>query len=83
VNGDAAEDRGRFMRQTYLSSTLDLFDFRKRSFEFLVEQPHRIKNLAEGCGCSCPVSLAKGENAVVAQISHDGWVGHPVVDQAA
>src|SRR6516165_8983470 len=65
------------------SPSLDFFGFRKRSFKFLVEEPHRIKNFAEGSRCSCPVSLAKGENAVVAQISHDCRVRYPVVDQAA
>src|ERR1700730_2522163 len=66
-----------------LSPGLDLFEFRKRPFEVPIEEPHRIKNFAEGCRCSCPVSLPKGEDAVVSQISHDRRVGNPVVEQVA
>ena len=50
---------------------LDLVEFRTRSFKFGIEEPHRIKNFAEGCRCSCSVSLSKGEDAIVSQISHD------------
>src|SRR6266850_8261471 len=71
-----------FTQPTPLPS-LDLFRFRKGSLKLLVEEPHRIKNLAEGYRCPCPVSLSKGEDAVVSQISHDRRVGNPVVDQAA
>src|SRR4051794_15829964 len=38
---------------------LDLVELGKRSFEFGIEEPHRIKNFAEGCRCSCPVGLSK------------------------
>src|ERR1700687_308893 len=55
----------------------------KRSFKFGIEEPHRIKNFAEGCRCSCPVSLSKGEDAIVSQISHDRRVGNSIVDQVA
>src|ERR1700738_744109 len=54
-----------------------------RSFKFGIEEPHRIKNFAESCRCSCPVSLSKGENAIVSQISHDRRVGNCIVDQVA
>jgi len=66
-----------------LLSRLDLIEFGKRSFKFGIEEPHRIKNFAEGCRCSCPVSLSKGEDAVVSQISHDPRVGNSIVDQVA
>jgi hypothetical protein len=59
---------------------LDLVEFGKRSFKFGIEEPHRIKNFAEGCRCSCPVSLSKGEDAIVSQISHDRRVGNSIVD---
>src|SRR6266403_6353721 len=63
-----------------LSVPLDLVEFGKRSFKFGIEEPHRIKNFAEGCRCSCPVSLSKGEDAVVSQISHDPRIGDSIVD---
>src|SRR5258705_10248241 len=62
---------------------LDLVEFGKRSFKFGIEEPHRIKNFAEGCRCSCPVSLSKGEDAVVSQISHDPRLGDSIIDQVA
>src|SRR3981189_1526354 len=62
---------------------LDFVEFGKRSFKFGIEEPHRIKNFTEGCRCSCPVSLSKGEDAVVSQISHDRRVGNSIVDQVA
>ena len=66
-----------------LLSRLDLVEFGKRSFKFAIEEPHRIKNFVEGCRCSCPVSLSKGEDAIVSQISHDPRVGNFIVDQVA
>src|SRR5258708_4618696 len=50
--------------------SLDLFEFGQRSFKFVIEEPHRIENFAEGCRCFCPVNLSKGKDAIVAQISH-------------
>jgi len=59
-----------------LLAGLDLLKFRKRLFEFLIEQPHRIKKCRrKTCRRSCPVSLPKGEDAVVSQISQDPGVG--------
>ena len=48
---------------------LDLVEFGKRAFELFVEEPHRIENFAEGRGRFGPVSLSKGEHAVVSQIA--------------
>src|ERR1700676_1845875 len=62
---------------------LDLVEFGKRSFKFGIEEPHRIHDFAEGCRCSCPVGLSKGEDAVVSQISHDRRVGNSIVEQVA
>src|SRR6266404_722967 len=62
---------------------LDLVECGKRSFKLAIEEPHRIKNFAEGRRCSCPVSLSKGEDAVVSQISHDPRLGNFIVDQVA
>src|SRR5260221_947649 len=62
---------------------LDLVECGKRAFEFSIEEPHRIENFAEGRGCSCPVSLSKGEDAVVSQISHDSRVGNSIVERVA
>ena len=33
-----------------LSPGHDLFEFGQRSFKFVIEEPHRIENFAEGCG---------------------------------
>src|SRR5258708_6703454 len=62
---------------------LDLVEFGERPFKFVIEEPHRIKNFAEGCGCSCPVGLSKGEDAVVSQISHDPRVGNSIGEQVS
>ena len=59
----------------------DLVEFGQRSFKFVIEEPHRIKNFAEGCGFFCSVSLSKSEDAIVSQISHDSRVGYFIVDQ--
>src|SRR5712692_8418733 len=45
---------------SHLSLGLDLVEFGPRSFEFIVEEPHGIKNFAEGCRCSCPVGSSEG-----------------------
>src|SRR6478752_3606118 len=50
---------------------LDLVEFGKRSFEFGIEEPHRIKNFAEGCGRSRPVGFPECEDAIVSQVPHD------------
>ena len=63
----------RFDRQPLILTllpSLDLIEFGQRSLKLVIEEPHRIENFADGCRCSCPVSLSKGEDAVVAQISH-------------
>ncbi len=76
----------KFFESSRLSAPLprlDLVEFGNRSFKFGIEEPHRIKNFAEGRRCSCPVSLPKGEDAVVAQISHDLRVGNSVAEQVA
>src|SRR3954462_1218244 len=62
---------------------LDLVEFGQRSFELVVEEPHRIENFAEGRGRSRPVGLPEGENTVVTQVSHDRRVGHPVIGEVA
>src|SRR5476651_2377888 len=72
--------------RTFQSSfllSLDLIKFRQRSFKFVIEEPHRIENFAEGCRCSRPVCLSEGEHAVVAQIKHDLRVGDSVIGQVA
>src|SRR6266481_2317507 len=74
---------GRHLLTSTFLLPLDLVEFGKRSFKFGIEEPHRIKNFAEGCRCSCPVSLSKGEDAVVAQISHDPRIGDSIIDQVA
>src|SRR5262249_11134870 len=53
-----------------LLPSLDLIEFGQRSLKFLIEEPHPIENFADGCRRFCPVSLSKGEDAVVAQVSH-------------
>src|SRR5258706_9194965 len=47
---------------------LDLFEFGAGALELVVEQPHRIEDVAKGRRDSCPVGLAEGEDAVVAQV---------------
>ena len=44
---------------------------------------NRIENFAQGSRCSRPVGLSKGEDAVVAQISHDRRVGNSMAGQVA
>jgi hypothetical protein len=73
----------RHLPTSTLLPRLDLVEFGKRSFKFGVEEPHRIEDFAEGCRCSGPVSLSKGEDAVVSQISHDPRVGNSIVDEVA
>jgi hypothetical protein len=65
------------------SLRLDLVEFGQRSFEFVIEEPHRIENFAEGCRRFCPVGLSKGEDAVVAQKSHDRRVGNFICGEVA
>src|SRR5580692_6422184 len=59
---------------------LDLAEQRQRPVEFIIEQPHRIENLADRRGCFRPVSLSKSEDAVVAEISHDSRVQNLMAD---
>src|ERR1700704_5589392 len=66
-----------------LSLSLDLVELGQRAFKFVIEEPHRIENLAEGCRCFRPVSMSKGEDAVFAQVSHDGRVMNRIAGQAA
>src|SRR4051794_31919321 len=61
----------------------DLLIIRQRALEFLVEQPHRIENLAVAAGLFGPVSLPEREDAVVAQVRHDPRLGHAVGHDAA
>ena len=61
----------------------DLVESGKRLLKFGIEEPHRIKNLAESCRCSCPVGMSKGEDAIVSQISHNSRIGNSVVEQVA
>src|ERR1700722_8311470 len=58
---------------------LDFVEFGQRPFEFFVEQPHRIENFAEGRRWSWPVNLAKAEDSVIAQISHERRIGDLIV----
>src|SRR5260370_11182342 len=81
VPGEARS--GRHLPTSTLLLRLDLVEFGKRSFKFWIEEPHRIQNFAVGGRCSCPVSLSKGEDAVVSQISHDPRIGDTIVDQVA
>ena len=62
---------------------LDLTKQGQCSFEFIIEQPHRIENLADRRRCFRPVGLAKSEDTVVAEISHDPRIGNPVAGQVA
>ena len=66
-----------------LLPSLDLVEFGQRSFKFAIEEPHRIKNFAEGRRCFCPVSLPKGEDAIVAQISQYRRIRNLVLGQVA
>jgi hypothetical protein len=49
----------------------DMIEFDQRSFEFVVEEPHRGENFAKSCRCLGSVGVSKRKNAVVSQISHD------------
>jgi hypothetical protein len=62
---------------------LDFIELRYRAPKIIIERPHRIDDLAESCGCPCPVKMAKRKNAVVAQISHDFCIGDFVAGQVA
>jgi hypothetical protein len=72
-----------FVRWQSLIFTLlpgpDLVEFGQRSFKFVIEEPHRIENFAEGSGRFSPVSLSKREDAIVSQVSYDGQVRNPIV----
>src|SRR5712671_1246028 len=57
---------GRSALSSALLPSLDLVELGQGAFKLVVEEPHRIENFAEGCRCFCPVSLSKGEDAVVA-----------------
>src|SRR5258705_11574088 len=59
-----------------LLPSLDLVEFGQRAFKFIIEQPHGIENFPKACRRFGPVDFSKGEDAVVAQISHYGWVGN-------
>jgi len=72
-------ERGRSRRFLSLSPNHDLVEFGQRSFKFVIEEPHRIKNFAEGCRFFCSVSLSKSEDAIVSQIPHDPRVGNFIV----
>src|SRR5512139_638770 len=61
----------------------DLAEFGQRAIEYIIEEPHRIQNFAHGRGCLRPVSLTKGEHAVVAQVSHDSRLRNPVIQQVS
>src|SRR5262249_32214225 len=65
------------------SLRLDLVVFGERAFELVVEQPHRVHDLAEVRGGFCPVGAAIGEDAVVAQIAHDRRIGNAVGGEVA
>src|SRR5262249_34341350 len=49
----------------------DLAKFGQRSLEYIIEEPHRIQNLAHGRRSFRSISLAKGKHAVIPQVSHD------------
>src|SRR5690606_11813233 len=59
---------------------LDLAEFQQRLLEVVIEQPHRVKNFTQGCRRSGPVVFPKGEDAVVAQVSHDRRIGDLVFE---
>jgi hypothetical protein len=60
-----------------------LVKFETRLLEFGVEKPHRVEDFPVICRGSSAIGLTKGEDAVVAQISHDRWVGNSVGKQIA
>src|SRR5215510_370229 len=62
---------------------LDLVELGQRALEYIIEEPHRIQNLAHGYGRFRPVGLAEGKHAVVAQISHDSRLGDAVIQEVA
>src|SRR5262245_20511879 len=51
---------------------LDLLELRPRPLELVVEQPHRIHDLAKRRRRPGTIRLAEGEDRVVAQVAHDG-----------
>src|SRR5262249_38173195 len=71
------------LRILTLSLRLDLVEFGQRPFEFVIEEPHRIENFAEGRRCFRPVGPSEGEDAIVAQKSHDRRVGNSIVGEVA
>src|ERR1700733_16219018 len=66
-----------------LPRRLDLVELRQCGGEFVVEQPHGIENLAKGGGRPGPVSAPEREDAVVAEISHDGRIGDAIAGEVA
>jgi hypothetical protein len=60
--------------KSLLLLNLDLAELGQRSFN---------QNFAYRCRCFCPVSLSKGEDAVVTQISHHRLIGDFIVCQLA
>jgi hypothetical protein len=71
TDANAAHAFERAMPAVVLLSGPDLVEFEQRSFEFAVEQPHRIEDFAERCRCPGSVGAPKREDAVVSQKSHD------------
>src|SRR5262245_11278504 len=70
-------------RYLSFSLRLDLVEHGQHPLEFVVEEPHRIENIAEGGRCPGPVSPSEGQNAVVPQISHDRRIGDLIRGQIA
>ena len=66
-----------------LFGALDVVEFDQRTFKFLIEEPHCIKNFAKSRSFLCPVSFPEGKNTIVSQISHDPPVGDCIVGQVA
>src|SRR5579872_1391058 len=79
----------RWNKSTFSTATYNLLlcphlvKFETRLLEFGVEKPHRVENLPVVCRGSRAIGLAKGKDAVVAQISHDRRVGNSVGKQIA
>src|ERR1700757_1815098 len=61
----------------------DLVELCHCPLELVVEQPHRIENLAEGRRTSRAIGLPESEDAVVAQIAHDPRLGDAVASEVA
>ena len=67
----------------FLSSALTSANLAGRAFELVVEQPHRVEDLAVGRRGFRPVRLAEGEDGVVAQVAHDARVGDAIGREVA